>query len=100
MQYYPELFEWWVMSISSSIVFMTAVAIYLYINTRSRRREAAKEGGRKGGLGSNFIFVWVLLSLLLLYIVSINLGSYLLFAFGNVVVEIGLITYLAKNRSG
>ncbi|WXG43833.1 MAG: hypothetical protein WED04_07330 [Promethearchaeati archaeon SRVP18_Atabeyarchaeia-1] len=100
MQYYPGLFEWWVISISSSIVFMTAVAIFLYSNTRSRRREAASATGKKASLGGNFIFVWVLLGLLLLYVVSINLGSYLLFAFGNVVVELALIAYLAKNRLG
>lgn len=100
MQYYPELFNWWVASISFSIVFMTMVAIFLYSNTRGRRRDATRETKREGSLRGNFIFVWVLLSLLFLYVVSIYMGSYLLFAFGNVVVELALIAYLAKNRLG
>lgn len=100
MQYYPELFDWWVASISTSIVFLTMVAIFLYVNSRGRRRKAGQETGKKGSLRGNFIFVWVLLCLLFLYVVSINMGSYILFAFGNVVVELVLIIYLARNRLG
>ena len=100
MQYYPELFEWWVVSISASIVFLTMVAIFLYVNSSGRRRKAGQETGKKGNLRSNFIFVWLLLCLLFLYVVSINMGSYILFAFGNVVVELVLIIYLARNRLG
>ena len=99
MQYYPEFFDWWVVSISSSIVFMTVVAIFLYLNSRGRRKKASQETGKKGRLGGNFIFVWVLLGLLVLYVVSINIGSYMLFAGGNVVVEIVLVMYLVRNRS-
>ena len=99
MQYYPEFFEWWVISISSSIVFMTVVAVFLYVNSRERRRNASQVTGRKR-LRSNFIFVWVLLGLLVLYVVSINMGSYNLFALGNVVVELVLMAYLVKNRAG
>ena len=100
MQYYPELFDWWVASISASIVFLTMVAIFLYVNSRGRRRKASMETRKTGKLGSSFIFVWVLLCLLFLYVVSVNMGSYILFAFGNVVVELVLIIYLARNRLG
>jgi uncharacterized membrane protein len=98
MQFYPELFDWWVTSISFSVVFMTLVAIFLYVNSRSRRKKAGQEAGMKGRLSGNFFFVWILLGLLALYVVSINMGSYNLFAFGNVVVELMLLAYLAKNR--
>jgi uncharacterized membrane protein len=97
MQYYPELFDWWVVSISASIVFLTMVAIFLYVNSRGRRRKASLETRKTGKLRGNFIFVWVLIGLLVLYVVSINMGSYILFAFGNIVVELALIIYLARN---
>jgi uncharacterized membrane protein len=97
MQFYPELFDWWVTSISFSVVFMTLVAVYLYVNSRSRRKKAIQETRKRGRLGGNFFFVWVLLGLLALYVVSINMGSYNLFAFGNVVVELMLFVYLARN---
>jgi hypothetical protein len=45
------------------------------------------------------VIVWVLLGLLGLYIVSIDRGSYILFASGNIVVEALLIAYTIKNRS-
>ena len=98
MQYYPELFDWWAASISFSVVFMTLVALFLYLNSRSRRRRNNQITEKHSRLSGNFLFVWVLLGLLLLYVVSINIGSYSLFAIGNVVVELVLVIYLAKNR--
>ncbi|WXG46457.1 MAG: hypothetical protein WED05_07310 [Candidatus Atabeyarchaeum deiterrae] len=99
MQYYPDLFEWWVTSISFSIVFLTIVSIYLYVNSKTRRREINRAAGEKSRLRSNFIFVWILLSLLVLYVVSVNMSSYMLFALGNIIVELILIAYVAKNKS-
>jgi uncharacterized membrane protein len=99
MTYYPGLFDWWALSISFSVVFMTLVAIFLYSNSRGRRRKENQDTGKKRRLSSNFFFVWVLLGLLVLYIASINIGSYNLFAVGNVVIELILIVYLIENRS-
>jgi hypothetical protein len=45
----------------------------------------------------DFVFVWILIGLLVLYVVSIGEGSYLLFAAGNVVVEILLIVYTVRS---
>jgi hypothetical protein len=45
----------------------------------------------------DFVFVWILIGLLVLYVVSIGEGSYLLFAAGNVVVEIILIVYTLRS---
>jgi uncharacterized membrane protein len=98
MQYYPELFDWWTASISFSVVFMTLVAMFLYLNSRGRRKKENQDTGKKQRLSSNFLFVWVLLGLLVLYVASINIGSYNLFAVGNVVVELILIIYLTKNK--
>jgi hypothetical protein len=41
-----------------------------------------------------FAFVWALMALLILYLISINLSSYILFAIGNVVVEVMLLIYV------
>ena len=47
----------------------------------------------------DFVFVWVLLGLLIFYIVSIQIGSVLIFAAGNILVEVLLIAYLLRNRT-
>jgi Flp pilus assembly protein TadB len=48
----------------------------------------------------DFIFVWVLLGILVFYIMSIAIGSALIFAAGNILVEALLIIYLLENRKG
>ncbi len=98
---YSDLFIWWVMSISWSIVFLTIASTYLYVD--SRKKKTGTSTHSKVGLPEvirHFIFVWVLLGLLCLYIVSINKGSSLLFASGNIVTEIALIIYTFRNRTG
>lgn len=54
--------------------------------------------GRAKRWVKDFFFVWVLLALLVLYIVSISEGSegYSLFAGGNLVVEIVLTVYVMR----
>jgi hypothetical protein len=47
----------------------------------------------------DFVFVWILLVLLIFYIVSIQVESIVIFAAGNILVEILLIAYLLKNRT-
>jgi hypothetical protein len=96
---YPELFVWWAITITGGIIFLVLVSAYLYIGNGKRR------GGRKGGLTpsakliNDFTFVWSLLGLLILYIVSIGNGSSILFACGNIVVEVFLIIYIVRNRA-
>jgi uncharacterized membrane protein len=92
-----DLFSWWVISISFSIVFLTLVSIYLYSNRNCEKAQEKKKNATT--LARNFIFVFVLISLLFFYIVSVRIGSAPLFAAGNIVVEVILITYLFKNRT-
>jgi len=94
-----DLFSWWVISISWSIVFLVCVSIYLYANSKTKRNEDKGETeNRIKRLGKDFVFVWVLISLLVFYIVSVNVGSSALFAAGNIIIEVILIAYLAKSK--
>ena len=93
-----DLFTWWMISISFSIVFLTIVSIYLYANRACERTQEKTKTTAKGVL-TNFIFVWVLIGLLLFYIVAVKLGSAPIFAAGNIVVELVLIAYLLKNKT-
>jgi hypothetical protein len=92
-----DLFGWWMISISSSIVFLTLVSIYIY-GTRNGKCETERKS-RFRNVAENFAFVWVLIGLLLFYIVSVKMGSSLLFAAGNIVVEALLIVYAIKNKT-
>jgi hypothetical protein len=92
---YSGLFGWWISSITFNIVFVILASIYLY---RRRNRDPGQQTG--GGIkqwAKDFTFVWILLSLLVLYVVSIGEGSYLLFATGNIVVEIVLVVYVMRS---
>jgi len=95
---YPDLFVWWIISISWSAVFLTAVSIYLYVKSRKRDEDSGRAIANPVRLMKDFVFVWVLLGLLSLYIVSISRASSTVFAAGNIVVEAILIVYAAKNR--
>ena len=100
MMAYPELFSWWAMTISWGIVFLVVVSTYLYIGSRkSLERRRSRIGEGMLNLIRDFVFVWVLLSLLILYIVSIGNSSSILFAAGNVIIEIILFVYAIKNRT-
>jgi cobalamin synthase len=93
-----DLFTWWMISISFSIVFLTVVSIYLYANrTCERTKEKTKTAAK--GVAANFVFVWVLIGLLFFYIVTVKIGSAVIFAAGNIVVEFILIAYLLKNKT-
>ena len=95
---YPELFPWWAIVISAGIAFLTLVSIYLYVSQRKKFVEN-KTKTSITRVVVDFIFVWVLFGLLLLYIVSIGNSSITLFAVGNIVVEIVLVIYLLKNKT-
>ena len=91
-------FIWWIITISWSIAFLILVGIYLYAGSRKRCNESTRTNSSKLGFLTNFVFIWVLIGLLVFYIVSVNIGSSLIFAAGNIVVEVILIAYLMKNR--
>jgi len=91
-------FMWWAVSISGGIVFLILVSIYLYANSRIKRKESKNPMSNVFRFGKNFAFVWVLIGLLVFYIVSVNIGSVVIFAAGNIIVEAMLIVYLIRNR--
>ncbi|MEM0328420.1 MAG: hypothetical protein QXN53_07595 [Thermoproteota archaeon] len=91
-------FIWWIITISWSIAFLILVSIYIYQTSRTKRKERTRTTANRLRLVKDFVFVWILLGLLVFYIVSVNIGSAVLFAIGNIVVEIILIVYLMKNR--
>lgn len=97
-----DLFTWWALSISFSSIFLTFISIYLFIDSKSRRKEGIQKRASAFRMGKNFAFVWVLLGLLVFYIFSIQLGAGVLseaiFAVGNIVVEALLVLYLLRNR--
>jgi len=91
---YQELFSWWAATITAGIMFLIVVssAIYYWRNRPKSSKSSTSTVLRE------FAFVWALMTLLILYLVSINLGSYTLFAVGNVVVEIFLLIYVYFKR--
>jgi hypothetical protein len=93
-----DLFGWWMISISSSIVFLTLVSLYIY-GTRNGKTCETKHSSKLQNFVVNFAFVWVLIGLLLFYISAVKIGSSLIFAIGNIAVEIMLIGYLLVNKT-
>ena len=93
---YPELFIWWVISISWSIIFLVIVSVFLY--TKGKPRENGKTKINAFKMIRDFAFVWILIGLLAFYIVSVNEGSSLFFAAGNIMVEVILILYVVRYR--
>jgi Flp pilus assembly protein TadB len=95
-----DLFQWWAATISAGSLFLTLVGAYLYLESKKRRKENERRKERSiRRLLTDFIFVWVLLGLLIFYIVAIDVGSDVIFAAGNVLVEAGLVIYLVKNKT-
>jgi len=94
MTLYSDKLIWWMVSISWSAPFLIAVSFYLYWK---RRRQSEPSHGILGR-AKDFVFVWILASLLLLYIYTINNSSAVIFAAGNIIVEIVLIVYTVRNR--
>ena len=78
------------------------ISIYLYIGSKSRRKEDIQKKTSAFRTSKDFVFVFVLLGLLIFYIFSIQLGAGVLseavFAVGNIVVEALLVLYLLRNR--
>lgn len=93
-----DLFVWWAISISGGSIFLTIVSIYLYLGRKPHQKERIKTARKIGSIAKDFIFVWILLSLLVFYIISINIGSEEIFAAGNIIVEAILVAYLLKSK--
>ena len=96
---YPELFAWWAITITWGIVFLVLVSAYLYVGNMKRRGNGKGRLALFSKLMKDFMFVWSLLGLLVLYIVSIGNGSSILFAGGNIIIEAILIIYVIRNRT-
>ena len=95
---YYEIFDFWIISISWSIVFLILIGIYLYTSTKAKRKENSQTKRNLVNLAKDQAIIWFLLGLLAFYIISINLGSDILFAVGNILVEAMLVIYVWKNR--
>jgi hypothetical protein len=93
---YAGLFSWWISSITFNIVFVIAASIYLYVRRTTPEKEALRGVKKLIRVVEDFVFVWVLLGLLVFYIYSVAVGSYTLFAAGNIVVEVLLVVYVLK----
>jgi hypothetical protein len=91
------LFELWEITITWSIAFLLLVSFYLY-GKRKRPAATARPPSGRGTFLKDFTFVWVLVFLLVFYIVTVDLRSFVLFAVGNVFVEIFLVYYILKSR--
>ena len=90
-----DLFQWWAATITAGTVFLVLVAVYLYADSKKKRRSIhEKRGSKLKRVVTDFFFVWVLFGLLVFYIVSIDIGSEVIFAVGNVLVEVLLFLYL------
>jgi hypothetical protein len=89
---YSGLLGWWTISIIWCAVFLIGVSLYLYWDRRKRFTEGTHV--LKRTRVRDFVFVWVLVGLLALYIVSIYRGSSIVFAAGNILVEAILVLYI------
>jgi uncharacterized membrane protein len=95
---YQDLFSFWIISISWSIVFIILISIYLYTSTKTKREANSQTKRNPASLAKDQGIIWFLLGLLVFYIISINLGSDIVFAIGNILVEAMLVIYVWKSR--
>jgi hypothetical protein len=95
---YYDIFDFWIISISWSIVFLILVGIYLYTSTKAKREENSRTKRSRVNLVKDQAIILFLLGLLAFYIISVNVGSDSLFAVGNIIVEVMLLVYVWKNR--
>jgi hypothetical protein len=92
---YSDLLFVWAVSITWCTVFLIAVSFYLYHGRMNRSTDSGTIRGRL----KEFFFVLVLACLLGLYILSINLTSSLVFAIGNIIVEVVLVGYTIRKKA-
>lgn len=95
-----DLFTWWIISISWSIIFLVLIGIYLYSGSKTRRIETGKDTPSNPlRVAGHFMILWILLGLLAFYVIAVDLGSALFFALGNIAVEIIILVHITRNRS-
>ena len=97
--HYPGLFFGWTIVIAGGTLFLTGVSVYLYLNTLRKMKNSNGVKTNLAKIWKDFVFVWILLVLLVLYIVSIGRTSAILFAVGNMIVETILLIYVQKNKT-
>ncbi len=95
---YPNLLIWWAGTITAGTLFIVFVSFVLYFTSNEARVKTINPFQTLIRVLKDFTFVWVILSLLILYITSIYGENYLLFAIGNIVVEIFIFIYLFATR--
>ena len=98
MTTYPDLLVWWSATITAGILFLVAVSVVLYQLSKWKNEKPESFIAKILMVIKDFAFVWVLLTLLSLYIVSISGGQYTMFALGNVVIEALIFVYLVLTR--
>jgi hypothetical protein len=96
---YPNLFVWWAGTITFGILFLVCISVVLFLLSK-KKEEVANKGLVKRLIltAKNYAVVWVLLTLLVLYLVSIDGQNYLMFAVGNVIIEVLVFGYLLATR--
>ena len=95
---YSNLFLWWEVSIIWCTAFLAVASIYLYAD--SARKKRSEKFAKPKSMLENFVFVWILLALLGLYIVTITSASQPIFIAGNLIVEVLLILYIMTYGRG
>lgn len=95
---YNDLFNFWIISISWSIVFLIIISIYLYTSTKAKREENSQTKRNPANAAKDLGIISFLLGLLAFYIIAIKIGSDIIFAAGNIIVEALLVIYVWKNR--
>jgi len=91
---YSSLFLWWEVSIVWCTLFIVAVSLYLYADTRHKRHP--EKHTNPATTVANFAFVWTLIVLLGLYILTATQTSQTIFILGNIIVEAFLLLYTVK----
>jgi len=97
--FYPQLFNWWIGSITFNILFVIVASIYLYKRRKTKQLSGQSVAQRIRHVVYDFVFVWFLLGLLIFYVISVGEGSYLLFLEGNIVVEVLLLIFIYSSSS-
>lgn len=66
----------------------------MYVYADSARKKRSEKFAKPKNILKNFTFVWILLALLGLYIVTITSASQTIFTAGNLIVEVVLLLYI------
>jgi len=90
---YSSLFLWWEASIVWCTLFIVIVSLYLYANAKHKRHE---KHINPATTVANFTFVWTIIALLGLYILTATQTSQTIFVLGNIIVEAFLLLYTVK----